>query len=101
MVTKTYLPSYLCDSSDVSDSTDSNDRSDNSDSSDSSDSSDQNTFCTEKKKLLLQTNKKIKNKTFFSKNSFFINNNVFSPKKLVSPTNFSFYQKKKKLQKNS
>ena len=40
MVTKTYLPSYLCDCSDINDSTDSSDRSDNIDSSDSSDSSD-------------------------------------------------------------
>ena len=46
-VTKTYLPSYICDSSagsDTSDSSDSNDSSDSSDSSDSIDSNDQNFF---------------------------------------------------------
>ena len=37
MVTKTYLPSSLCDSSDISDSSESCDSSDRSDSSDSSD----------------------------------------------------------------
>ena len=40
MVTKTYLPSYLCDSSGGSDSNDSSDSSDRSDSSDSSDTID-------------------------------------------------------------
>ena len=40
MVTKTYLPSYLCDSSDSSDSSDTCDSSDSRDSSDGSDSSD-------------------------------------------------------------
>ena len=40
MVTKTYLPSYICESSDSSD---------NSGSSDSSDSSDQNNLFTKKK----------------------------------------------------
>ena len=44
MVTKAYLPTYLCDSSDSSDSSDSIASSDNSESSDSSDSSDQNYF---------------------------------------------------------
>ena len=43
MVTKTYLPSFICDSSDGSDSSDSSDSSDN---SDISDSSDQKTFTT-------------------------------------------------------
>ena len=42
MVTKTYLPTYLWDSSDSSDSIDSCDSSDRSDSSDSSESSDSN-----------------------------------------------------------
>ena len=37
MVTKTYLPSFLCDSSDGSDSSDTSDRSDSCDSKDSSD----------------------------------------------------------------
>ena len=52
MVTKTYLPSYLWESSDGSDSTDigdssdSSESSDSSDISDSSDSSDQTTFFT-------------------------------------------------------
>ena len=41
MVTKTYLPSNLCDSSDSSDSIGSCDSSDSSDSSDSCDSIDQ------------------------------------------------------------
>ena len=40
MVTKTYIPSNLCDSSDSSDSFDSSDCSDSSDSSESSNSSD-------------------------------------------------------------
>ena len=40
MVTKTYIPSNLCDSSDSSDSNDRSDSSDSTDSSDSSDSSD-------------------------------------------------------------
>ena len=40
MVTKTYLPSNLCDSNDGSDSSDSCDRSESSDSRDRSDSSD-------------------------------------------------------------
>ena len=40
MVTKTYLPSHLCDSSDSSDSSDTCDISDSSDSSDGSDSRD-------------------------------------------------------------
>ena len=47
MVTKTYLPSNLCDSSDSSDSYDSSessDKSDNSDSRDSTDRSNQKTF---------------------------------------------------------
>ena len=54
MVTKTYLPSYICDSSGISDSSDSSysgdssDSSDNIDSSDSSDSSDQKTFFSHK-----------------------------------------------------
>ena len=49
MVTKTYLPSNLCDSSDGSDNSDSSDSCDSCESSDnskSSDSSDQKTFCT-------------------------------------------------------
>ena len=37
MVTKTYLPSFLCDISDGSDSSDTSDRSDSCDSKDSSD----------------------------------------------------------------
>ena len=41
MLTKTYLPSNLCDSSDSSDSNDSSDSCDSSDRSDSSDSSEQ------------------------------------------------------------
>ena len=41
MVTKTYLPSNLCDSSEGSDSSESCDSSDSSDSSDSGDSCDQ------------------------------------------------------------
>ena len=51
MITKTYLPSNLCDISVISDSTDisdSCDSSDISDSSDSSDSSDRTTFFTNK-----------------------------------------------------
>ena len=46
MVTKTYLPSNLCDSSDSSDSSGSCDSSDSSDSSDTSERSD--TFATKK-----------------------------------------------------
>ena len=52
IVTKTYLPSNLCDSSDGSDSSNSSDSCDSSDSSDisdSSDSSDQKKICTKKK----------------------------------------------------
>ena len=41
MVTKTYLTSNLCDSSDISDNSDSSDSCDSCDSSDSSDSSNQ------------------------------------------------------------
>ena len=44
MVTKTYLPSYLCDISDSSDSSDTSDTSDSNDSSDGSDSSTKKTF---------------------------------------------------------
>ena len=60
MVTKTYLPCYLCDGSDISDISDS---SNSSDSSDSSDSSNQ--------------------KDFFTKKIFFLIKNKFSPKKNI------------------
>ena len=59
MVTKTYLPSNLCDSSDNSDSSDS---CDSSDSSDSIDSSDQKNFFFSQKKTYQKKNSK---KTFF------------------------------------
>ena len=52
MVTKTYLPSYPCDSSDGSDSIDSSDSSDSSDSGDISDSSDKKTFFSQKKNVI-------------------------------------------------
>ena len=76
MVTKTYLPTYLwdssdssdscdsCDRCDISDSSDSSDSCDSSDSSDSSDRSDQKAFCTTiffYKKLFFSIKK-----TFFS-----------------------------------
>ena len=73
MVTKTYLPSKLCDSSsdgsessdssdrsDSSDSSNSSDRSNSSDSTDSSDSSDQKKLFLQKKTLFLA-----KKNTFF------------------------------------
>ena len=77
IVTKTYLPSNLCDSSDGSDSSnrsDSCDSSDTSDISDSSDSSDQKKIC--------------QKKTFFlTKQLYFNNKNIlqifFSSQKKV------------------
>ena len=63
MVTKSYLPTYLCDSSDGSDSRESSDRSDSSDSSDSCDRSDQKTLVT---KTIVH-----KKNVFFVKNNFF------------------------------
>ena len=68
MVTKTYLPSNLCDSSDGSDSSDSSDSCDSSYSSDSSDSSDRSET----------------NKPFSPKNLFITKKNV----------QFFFHQKK-------
>ena len=64
MVTKTYLPSNLCDTSDSSDSIESCDSSDSSDSSYSCDSSDQkkcviNKFFTKKGFFLLKKSRKL------------------------------------------
>ena len=65
MVTKTYLPSSLSDSSDISDSFDRSDSSDSRDSSDFSDSSDsrdqktsvtKNIFCQKKSQKIVFTN---------------------------------------------
>ena len=56
MVTKIYLLTYLCDSSDGSDSSDSRDSSDISDISDNSDTSESNDTCEKKKKLLQERN---------------------------------------------
>ena len=70
MVTKTYLPSNLCDSSNISDNGDNSDSCDSSDSSDSShssDSSDQKNFFFTKKKLCP---KKIPKITSFQKKLF-------------------------------
>ena len=72
MVTKThlkptYLPTYLCNSSDSCDSCCS---SESSESSDSSDSSDQTTYFSNKKTFFSQKNPK---KTFFTKNIFLPN----------------------------
>ena len=61
MVTKTCLPSNLCDNSDSSDSIESCDSSDSSDSSDSCDSSDQTNFVRKK---------------FFTKNFFFLQKKI-------------------------
>ena len=77
MVTKTYLPSYLCDSSDVSDRSDS---SDSSDSSNSGDSSDHKTLFT---------------KTIFHKKTF-LPNNLFTKKpvhqkKVLTTIVFQFF----------
>ena len=54
MVTKTYIPSNLCDSNGISDRSDSCDSSDSSDISDSSDSSD-SSGNSDKKKLISKT----------------------------------------------
>ena len=67
MVTKTCLPSNLCDNSDSSDSIESCDSSDSSDSSDSCDSSDQ-TNCVIKKfftKNFFSSKKKSRKLIFF------------------------------------
>ena len=61
MVTKSYIPSNLCDSSDSSDSCDSCDSSNSSDSSDTSDTSDSSG----KKKLFF-----LLKKIFFTKTNF-------------------------------
>ena len=61
LVTKTYLPSNLCDSSDSSNSSDSSDSSNSCDSSDSSESSDSSDSCDSSDQKL-----------FFTKNFFFI-----------------------------
>ena len=66
MVTKSYLPSYLCDSSDGSDI---NHSSDSSDSRDSCDSSDQQTLVTKTivhANCFCQQQQKISNKILFS-----------------------------------
>ena len=73
-VTKTYLPSYLCDSSDGSDI------SDTSDSCDSSDSSDQ--------------------KSFFLNCFFFLPKNLFSTKTNFTKITFTAKNLKKKNKKN-
>ena len=64
MITKTYLPSYLCDGSYGSNS---NDSSDSSDSNDSSDSSDKKYFFINK----IDYTKKWQKKTNFSREYFF------------------------------
>ena len=87
MVTKTYLPSYLCDSSDGSDSSDRNgcsnssdssdsfDSSDSSDISNSSDSSDRNNKAKFRHKKV--THKKYHTRKFFYKNTVLTKKNVF------------------------
>ena len=75
MVTKSYLPSYLCDSRDGTDSSDSSDRSDSSDSSESCDRSDKITLVT---KTILHAKK-----TAFVKPNFLTKKLVH--KKRVSP----------------
>ena len=98
MVTKTYLPSYRCDSSDGSDSNECSPSSDSSDSSDNSDNSDIVTLVTvvtivtvvtEVTKQLFFTNKQkncqknFTNKIFHQKNCypiFSFTNNSFNPK---------------------
>ena len=65
-VTKSYLPSYLCDSSDGSDSSNSSDRSDSSDSRDGCDRIDQKTH----KKLFLSKERKKFTKKVFHKKCF-------------------------------
>ena len=110
MVTKTYIPSYLCDSSDGIDSSDrsgSSDSSDNSYSSESSDrsnscdSGDQNLFFPPSKTYFTKTKKLQKkilplnffhNFFFFHQELLFIKTNIYLPKNIVklqiSPKNF-------------
>ena len=83
---KTYLPTYLCDSSYSSDSIDSSDSSDCSDSSDSS-----NIF------FLLFSPKKISQKKIYNKNvcqKLFLTIGFFFSKKLISPKK-TFFTKEK------
>ena len=69
-VIKTYLPTYLWDSSDGSDSPDSFDRSDSSDSSDSSDRSDSRDNSDSSDPKLFSTKNFFHKKTFFPQNFF-------------------------------
>ena len=95
MVTKSYLPSYLCDSSDGSDS---NESSLSSGSSDTCESSDKKTLVTKTifhaKKTVLS--KKTYQKTFFKKKIGFTNHCLSIKKyhKQKKSTN-TFFQKKK------
>ena len=83
MVTKTFLPYYICDSNDGSDSSNSSDSSDSSDifdSSDSSDRSNKQTFFTKKS----FSHKHIFYPQFFQKK---FPNHYFYPKSFL-PNNF-------------
>ena len=76
MITKTYLPSYLCDSSDGSDGSDSSKSSDTSDSSASGECRDQTTFIN-----FFLTKKISQKKTLLATQLFF--NNYFEKKNVI------------------